>query len=169
MSKVVTDYLGDVFHRDQFQGMVKRAIEKAHQIMIDHPFEAIAFTGTSGSAIAYILGYTLDVPLICIRKDTEKAHYKSWDSQSEQRFEGYAGARTYLIVDDFISSGKTVERIMQAIYDKCPQCRCAAMLMYQGDREKKTFHPRNEDLSALHYNGVPVYSCKKDKWNSEGY
>ncbi len=169
MSRVVTDYLGDVFHRDLFQCMVKRAIDKATQIMMDHPFEAIAFTGTSGSAIAYILGYTLDVPLICIRKDTEKAHYKSWDSDYMRRFEGYAAARTYLIVDDFISSGATVERVMKAIDDRCHECRCVAMLMYQQSEQVKTFHPRDENLSHSHANGIPVYSCKKDKWDDNGW
>lgn len=171
MSRVVTDYLSDVFHRDRYQGMVKRAIKKATEIMMDHPFEAIAFTGTSGSAIGYVLGYALDVPLICIRKDTEKAHYKSWDNDREKRFEGYAGARTFLIVDDFISSGATVERLLRDIHDRLDDCRCAAMLMYQQSERKKTWLVKNEEIARKYRNGIPVYSCRKDDcdWSADGF
>jgi len=165
MGKVTTDYLGEVFHRDLFQAMVKRAIDRAHKIMMDHPFEAIAFTGTSGSAIAYILGHTLDVPLMCIRKVSEDSHYKFWDNESQRSFEGYMGAKSYIIVDDFISSGKTAERIMQVIQDRCLDCKCVAMLMYAQSEEKRDYQVKNEELARYYRNSIPVYSCKKDKWD----
>jgi adenine/guanine phosphoribosyltransferase-like PRPP-binding protein len=159
MKKVVTDYLGEVFHADLFQGMVVRAIAKARMLKEELGFEAIAFTGTSGSAIAYILGFTLDVPLICIRKEGESSHYFSWDDKRKQ-IEGYIGAKSYIIVDDFISSGKTVERIMRVIQDNCPECKCAGMLMYQQSEEKKEFFSKDENRP----DAIPIYSCKRDKW-----
>jgi adenine/guanine phosphoribosyltransferase-like PRPP-binding protein len=164
VAKVVTDYLGEVFNSDLFQSMVERAIRQARILKQELGFEAIAFTGTSGSAIAYILGYTLDVPLICIRKEGENTHYRTWDER-HKHIEGYVGAKSYLIVDDFISSGKTVDRIMNVIEDNCPECKCVGMLMYQQSERKKDFFSRNENRPGA----IPVFSCKKDSWDSNGY
>ena len=66
MPHVFTDYLEDVFVPELFQSLVPRAIERARKIHEKHPYDAIAFTGTSGCSLGFILGYTLNIPIICI-------------------------------------------------------------------------------------------------------
>jgi hypothetical protein len=71
-------------------------------------FDAVAFTGTSGAAVGYILATFLHKPVICVRKRAEKNH-------SPYVVEGYYGSKNYLIVDDLIGSGDTMCRIVKEI------------------------------------------------------
>lgn len=160
MSHVFTDYLDDVFVPELFQLMVPRVLQKARDIYKDHPYDAIAFTGVSGCAIGFLLGYTLNIPVICIRKTDQESHYKSWCCEDQRAFEGFTATYRYLIVDDFVDSGRTVERIMEVINSNCGKCRCVAMLMFNQPTDKKIFHPQNAELSHLHKDGITIYSGK---------
>ncbi len=163
MSHVFTDYLDDVFVPELFQKMVPRAIEKARLIHEDHPYDAIAFTGTSGCSIGFILGYTLNIPIVCIRKPDQESHYKNWCCEDQRAFEGFNTPVRYLIVDDGICTGRTVERIMEVINSNCGKCRCVAMLMFNQNShwKNKIFHPQDAELSHLHKDGINVYSCSQ--------
>lgn len=159
MLHVSTDYLEDVFNPELFQRMVPNVIKTARDIHEYTPYEAIAFTGTSGSAVGFILGYTLNIPIICIRKLDQDTHYKLWSCEDERAFEGFNKPTRYLIVDDGICSGRTVERIMEVINANCGKCRCVAMLMFnQGGN--KTFFPKDAALAHNHKDGINVYGCK---------
>ena len=73
-------------------------------------FDAVAFCGSSGSALAFHLGVKYKMPLLYVRKTDEKCHgspveCNGFDLQIEK----------YLIVDDFISSGKTMHHIIRSI------------------------------------------------------
>ena len=92
--------------------------------------------------MAYILSHRLKVPLICIRKRGVGTHY-------HKALEGHVTTKRYLIVDDFISSGSTVDSIRKFIRAENPQAKCVALLMYT----------RREDLGD-DYEGIPVYSSR---------
>lgn len=109
---------------------MERAAKALRLFRKKHPFDAIAFRGNSGAAIAYPLSFKLQIPLICIRKGA---------SHSPLKLEGCTNARTYVIVDDFIDSGNTMNQIQRAInkdygsvpelvgillYDYAPDCPC---------------------------------------------
>lgn len=160
-TKILTDYLENIFVPELFQQLVPRAIQKARSIHVEHPYDAIAFTGTSGCSIGFILGYTLNIPIICIRKPDQESHYKSWSCEEIRSFEGFNAPQRYLIVDDGICSGKTVERIMTAINNSCGKCRCVAMLMFNSNSYwiNNIYHPKDAELSHLHKDGIYVYSC----------
>ncbi len=64
---IFTSYLRKVYDPDIFELLVPRVIDKAVEAMVKCPFDAIAFTGTSGAALAYILSWKLKVPLLCVR------------------------------------------------------------------------------------------------------
>lgn len=72
------------------------------------PFDAIAFTGLSGSVIAGAVALAMDKYLYCVRKSEENRH-------SDHVVEGpYTGLR-YVIIDDFISTGSTIRRIRDMV------------------------------------------------------
>jgi orotate phosphoribosyltransferase-like protein len=114
-----------------FQKMMNKGKDRFCKIASKHQFDAIAFTGCSGSAIAYILAMEYQVPLIYIRRENERSH--------GFRVEGTAGQGIYryLIVDDFVSTGATVRRIIKEIKDwtakkTLPEPECIGVLAYDG-------------------------------------
>jgi hypothetical protein len=103
-----TSYLSNVFDSDRFRGQILVAEQRIRKFAETTDFDAIAFTGTSGSAFAYPLSFLLGMPLICVRKSAENNHYYG-------KVEGYLDAKSYIIVDDFISGGTTIREIIKDI------------------------------------------------------
>lgn len=131
--EIYSSYLGVVFDIDRFQKLVPIVVQKAKDIMQKHPFDAIAFTGVSGAALAFILSYELKIPLICVRRDRNDGHHAK-NSQMMVSYptllEGALDAKKYLIVDDFISTGATTNRIIESINDFFNHGDCVAILLY---------------------------------------
>ena len=146
--QVSSSYLGIVYRIDEFTKAVDRTVQRALEIREKHPYDAIAFTGNSGAAMAHILSYRMGVPLICVRKENENSHYVK---ENRRYLEGFLGAKNYLIVDDFISSGDTVARIIKVIAEKMRDAKCAAILLYKAD------YKRNQ----LHYD-IPTYGSYRE-------
>lgn len=76
-----------------------------------HQIDAIAFTGSSGCAGAFALATKYSIPLIYVRKKTEKSN----GNKIEFNGEWDAVVKNYIIVDDFVSTGATIETIVKAI------------------------------------------------------
>lgn len=97
----------------------RRAVERTrHRLCELPPFDAIAFTGLSGSVIAGAVGLAMDKYLYCVRKDGENRH-------SGYQCEGPGTGLRYVIIDDFISTGSTLRRIrnmVSAHTDNAAQC-----------------------------------------------
>jgi hypothetical protein len=101
-----TGYLDRVYDPKEFSRTVDETLEMMREHAAD--FDAIAFRGSSGAALAFIAAHQLDRPLIHIRKD--KGHYGS-------RMEGFLGATKIAIVDDFVASGDTIREIVSEVVD----------------------------------------------------
>ena len=149
-----SSYMGAVFEPEQFSATVEKTIKAAELLRQEVRFDTIAFSGVSGSAMGFILGHWLSVPLICVRKMNDGSHFQGF--QGVRCVEGNLSARRYMIVDDFISSGKTVNYIIDSISEQIPSARCVAMLMYEGLRDREHKHP-NFDLP------IKVISSKIDE------
>ena len=135
-----TVYLRHVYEPELFPRTVEKAIAKAEQLKKELKFDTIAFSGMSGAAMAFILGHWLDLPLLCIRKKEETSHFRS--SRPSCLCEGNLSAKRYLIVDDFISSGSTVNFMIETIAHEMPYAECSGMLMYAGNGDSTHQHPR---------------------------
>ncbi len=101
-------YLYDIFDTGRFSAIIEKAVESIKLFDSQNPFDAIAFAGMSGAAIAYPLSYILKKHLICVRKPDIHSH--SWQS-----VEGVKNSKRYIIVDDCIDSGETVANIRRSI------------------------------------------------------
>lgn len=90
-------------------------------------FDAVAFRGLSGALIAPIIAWEMDKMVIAVRKRTCEDDYYC---HSARRVEGDIGARTYVIIDDCISSGATVRAIIADIKAAAPGAKCVGVLQY---------------------------------------
>ncbi len=125
---IQTSYLRHVFNSELFSRTVDNTIKEAERLKKETKFDTIAFTGISGSAMAFILSHWLEVPLLCVRKVGENSHYHQ---QTSKLLEGNVeDMRRYLIVDDFIASGATVLHIINSIAQVKANAKCVGMLMY---------------------------------------
>lgn len=105
------------------------------------PIDAIACIGTSGLSVASIASSISLVPMIYVRKEKELEHNTSHDGHAAS---GYLRNEStsrkhhnYLIVDDFIQSGKSLQTIIKHIdeefsktYKSGPRPRCVTIYMY---------------------------------------
>lgn len=73
--------------------------------------DAIAFCGSSGCAIAFNLAAKHKIPLMYVRKKDEKSHSTSRVECNDTKVE----VKKYLIVDDFVDRGRTVDYIVENI------------------------------------------------------
>ena len=150
---VQTDYLSEVFEVTRFKHNIGLTIRMAKKIMLDLPFDSIAFTGTSGAALAFILSAEMGIPLLCVRKQSENSHYV----RTTGLLEGNVNTRKYLFVDDFTSSGATFDRVRKYLEEKLPKAQCVAALMYATSR------------SAYELDGIPFYTnVTIDDWRTAG-
>lgn len=70
--------------------------------------EAIAFTGLSGSAIAYGVFYRLGIPMLYVRKTSYSSHGLPVEATP-------GSYRSYVFVDDLISTGETLNRVIDTL------------------------------------------------------
>lgn len=134
-----TSYLQHVFDQSIFCRAVDKTIHAAEALKKKTAFDTIAFSGMSGAAMAFLLSHWMNVPLLCVRKRGDSSHY----IKSRNKYlEGNAvDVRKYLIVDDFISSGATVQYMIDTIKSENSSAECVGMLMYASYSDRSWTHP----------------------------
>lgn len=88
------------------------------------PFDALAFRGLSGTMVAPSVAMRLNKTMIIVRKDAEIS-----SSHSTLRVLGDINARSYVILDDFIATGRTATEIVEWIKTKS-SARCIGVCEY---------------------------------------
>lgn len=150
---IQTSYLQHVFNPNLFQRTVDKTIKEAERLKKETKFDTIAFSGISGSAMAFLLSHWLDVPLLCVRKLGENSHYHK---MTNKVLEGNVqDMQRYLIVDDFVASGATVLHIVNSIMQVNYNVKCVGLLMYSAYSNSEFKHP---DWSC----SVPVISSRPE-------
>lgn len=131
-------YLSELMVPHTLRKIVNKTISliKKHKIK----FDAIAFRGLSGSLAASAISIQLNKPLIAIRKN----------SSHGDKVEGYVLADTYIIIDDFIDSGKTIKSILRDI-----DGMCVGIVLY-GQSDTKSLHT----YLPKHEQHIPFYVVK---------
>jgi orotate phosphoribosyltransferase len=129
----------------------KRVVRELKQLQKKLKFDAIAFRGSSGAAIAYPISVLGGFELIFVR---------SGRSHHGEPVEGtYKNVKRYVILDDFIGSGATVMSIVRAIKshainegDYAPEC--VAICLYDGYVRERDYDIGDRRKEVY----VPVYS-----------
>lgn len=118
---VVSSYLHDVYRPNTLATIVHRLASEILAFRKKTSVDAIAFTGHSGSAVAYPLSCKLRIPLVCIRKG--KSH-------SSHIYEGVCPVGNYIIVDDFIDTGRTIRRIKKQVREYSKSANLVGIFLY---------------------------------------
>lgn len=117
--------------------IMQRATVKVDLLREKLGFDAIAFCGSSGAAAAFVLCMSLQIPLIYVRKKNEQSHGELIEGNAHEK------VTKYLIVDDFIDTGATIEHIIGRIDERAklvsavtPQC--VGVFLYQPSDNYRT-------------------------------
>lgn len=109
-------------------------------------FDAIAFTGMSGTLIAPPVAMELGKELLMVRKKAESSH-------SSFTVEGDYAARRFIIIDDFRASGRTERNILTAVKEVAPQAKYMGFL--------SGIHIEQEDIDKARRTGKSVLQAEQ--------
>ncbi len=115
---------------------INRAVRKIKPYIND--FDAIACTGVSGVLIGSQLSTKLNKLLIIVRKAEEICH-----SDNKIETELFERNRRYIIVDDFVFSGKTKNKIINGITYYNRSWDCVGIFEVSSNRWYNDITPRS--------------------------
>lgn len=140
----------------EFARQIKHATKVFAEVQKELEVDAIAFSGSSGAAIAFPLCAAHKVPLMYIRKAHERSHGANLEYISNKAI------RRYMIVDDFVCSGATVRRIHKKVLDYAnirgsvaPEC--VGLFLYAAPFKCPDTFNVGTGKKELH---VPVYTTR---------
>lgn len=113
----------------ELRTLLMNADKQFAKVIKKHEFDAIAFTGSSGACLAFPLALRYNLPLIYVRKPGERSHGVPIE------YNGNTQPKNYIIVDDFVESGKTVGRIVDKIKKQSPMAHCVGIFLYSSSRD----------------------------------
>lgn len=125
-------HLGDIFmYPKEYGQLVDRIADRLEALRKKQSFTGMVFCGLSGAALAYPLSARLHIPLICVRKKGEDSH--GMDVEGPQ-----ANVRRYIIIDDFIETGRTIKTLLNEMDrqnkwgepSKHNKVRCSGIVLY---------------------------------------
>ena len=98
------------FRRVLTSELLKEIVAESVEQLSTLDFDTLAFIGLSGATVAPIIAHQMGKELLMVRKNGGQDN-----SNSSQWIEGNVGAKRVVIVDDLISSGKTMSQMMRAL------------------------------------------------------
>jgi orotate phosphoribosyltransferase len=104
---ILSDYLSFALNPERAAERLTKSIKTLQKSNVE--FDAIAFTGVSGGLTAPVIAFLLKKPLIVVRKNTDMSKH------SPYIIEGDVAATSFIIVDDFMCTGKTRDKIISSI------------------------------------------------------
>lgn len=117
------EYMEQLIRTDKLRETVAQSISVLSRMPY---FDAIAFRGNSGAIIAPTLALALDKTMLMVRKNCSCGTHSFCHSYMD--VEGDYGAKTYIIVDDIISSGATARIIVEEIKKVASKAKCLGVL-----------------------------------------
>jgi len=114
----------------------KELLKRLRQALKNKSYEYVVVSGVSGLIIGPTLAYLENKRLIVVRKGLDG--HASWMTEGIPAPAYVKGkpqpqAFNYLIVDDFVCSGATVERIRGEIAKRCPKAKLIGIAQYRPD------------------------------------
>ena len=130
-----------------FNAAIKAIVARIRQSKLKP--QAVAARGMSGALVVMAIAAKLKIPAIIIRKEGESSHACGRHERT-----ALGDAKTYIIVDDFVTSGRTVDAIMDGVSDCTTMMPkdCKGVFEYQdrghrGIREKSS--PENRPFKVF--------------------
>lgn len=117
-----SSYMSRIYDGKNYSNVLDRVVTALEELKAKHQVDTIAFSGTSGSAVSYTAGWATDLRLINVRRNDGNHHGLP--------VEGYKWAKRYVIVDDFVSTGATIVRIIREVKHYVPLARLAGIICW---------------------------------------
>ena len=132
--EIIHDYSEDFLTPAKLRKAVQKCVRVIRKRKLK--FDAIAFRGLSGAVVAPMVALALKKTLIAVRKSNSHGIKVCGD----------LGAQSYLIIDDFISSGVTIRKIVTGI-DRASlnEPTCVGVVLYAACTSFRKVQP-NGDL-----------------------
>lgn len=118
--------------------------------------DTIAVRGVSGITIGSVVAYLRKKGLAVVRKDLANNH-------SGNRVESPDDVSKYVIVDDFVSSGETVYRIVAAMKRAHPTSECIGIYLYGRKEQPYTSAALVNELLANYRGTYPELAKQIDE------
>jgi len=155
-----TDYLQPIFDK----GSRTRAIKYVLKTLENIEYDAIAFSGMSGALMASIIADRTGKGLIMVRKKRDDSHSSFFVESTAYKKDTVK----YVIIDDLISSGDTIHRIMEYVSDysinsEMSKMLCVGVVLYSPTHILNNNIPKA--VVGIDNELVPVW-CRKFKNNS---
>lgn len=117
------------YYMDRALFNLSEVIETAQDRLKNVDFDTMVGTGFSGGVVIPALALAMGKKFVLIRKDTDDSHH------GKGQLLGQLGAR-WIFVDDFVSSGRTRDRVISKIEvaaeDTSASTEMVGQYMYQG-------------------------------------
>ncbi len=107
-------------------------------------FDAIVFRGNSGAAIAFPVSVATGIPVVLVRKEGSHG----------SKIEGSCNVSKYIILDDFISSGDTMRKILNEMTKwnagGDSEVQCVGIALYnETSTWRKTFDYKATEIKVM--------------------
>lgn len=114
-----------VYFDEAFTRPASEHVRKMREMLAGVKYDTIVGTGLSGTVFVAQVAGPLRKKFAILRKPDDKS------THSGNRLEGRLG-KSYVIADDFISSGSTITRIVEFMADRHPEVKFMGVYSYQG-------------------------------------
>jgi len=118
-----TPYSALMLKPQDFRNLIARLCQELPSFMHSCGAQAVAVRGTSGYSVAFAMRMVCDIPFIIARKSGESSHGTSISMFEDGNSKEIS---RYIILDDLVSSGKTVMKMTE---DLAP-AKCMAVVEY---------------------------------------
>lgn len=106
-------HTGSIVIAQEFQFICNHLVEKINRDRLEFPIDAIAVRGVSGIAVGGAVSFLTGIPLVIVRKPEEKNH-------SAREVEYSVKFNHFIVIDDLVSSGSTINKINAACLTERP-------------------------------------------------
>lgn len=125
--------------------------------------DLVVVRGLSGTLVASAMNVLFETPIAIVRKPNEQSHGWAVELIEERPVDNYWGYEAvkyndWIIIDDLISSGRTVNSIIEAVDEHKKTTvlgLCVGILLYHNDEKEEDMHHYNEELA------IPVFQIGK--------
>jgi orotate phosphoribosyltransferase-like protein len=141
--KIDSSYLHETFDAKKVQLVIRAMVKMVKESGVE--LDTIVFRGMSGALIAPILAYRLKKCVTVCRK-SDGTH-----SGHGGMLEGNVDIKNFIIVDDFIDMGTTVETILKTVKDCQPSAKCLGIFLYRSCGCQSLFDCRGEKIPVFRH------------------
>lgn len=137
-------YSNYLFNHVSLKAKAQEIADRLPGLMLETGADAVVVTGKSGMSMGFATLMLIDFPLVVVRKGGELSHGYPVEGDGTTKID------KYLIMDDFICTGRTVINIIKAMNERAHLCgyepdgvKCVGVLRYDArDDDRPRVRPR---------------------------